>query len=92
MIKPIVIAGDVDSNPGPTYNIIKLIKASFHQGNPMFGLTAGIRCACKCIVCYMLDQDKKYVSTGTHVIWIIPSLKGMNYLRVQIYITSMFRT
>ena len=44
-----MIAGDIESNPGPTYNIVKFIKASFHQGNPMFGKTAGIQCACNAL-------------------------------------------
>ena len=33
----LVTPGDIEMNPGPAYNIVKLVKASFHQGNPMFG-------------------------------------------------------
>ena len=51
----LMIAGDVESNPGPTYNIIKSVKDSFHQGSPMFGLTAGIQCACNALfaICWI---------------------------------------
>ena len=38
--------GDIESNPGPSFNILKVIQGSFHQGNPKFGHTAGIQCAC----------------------------------------------
>ena len=38
--------GDVESNPGPTFKILKVIQGSFHQGHPKFGHTAGIQCAC----------------------------------------------
>ena len=38
--------GDVESNPGPTFRILKVIQGSFHQGHPKFGHTAGIQCAC----------------------------------------------
>ena len=35
--------GDVESNPGPTYNVTRIVKASFHQGNSMFGASAGMQ-------------------------------------------------
>ena len=38
--------GDVESNPGPTFKILKVIQGSFHQGHHKFGHTAGIQCAC----------------------------------------------
>ena len=34
--------GDVESNPGPAYAIVKVILGSFHQGDTRFGTTAGI--------------------------------------------------
>ena len=40
------LSRDVESNPGPTYSIEKVIQESFHQGNPRFGRTAGVQCAC----------------------------------------------
>ena len=63
----LMIAGDVESNPGPTYNIVKSVKASFHQGNPMFGLTAGIQCACNALFAICWSRIKNCV-TGIHVI------------------------
>ena len=41
--------GDVESNPGPTFKILKVIQGSFHQGHPKFGHTAGIQCACNSV-------------------------------------------
>ena len=49
LVTKLLIDGDIECNPGPTYNIIKLVKASFHQGNTMFGETAGTQCACNAL-------------------------------------------
>ena len=38
--------GDIESNPGPTFEILKVVQGSFHQGHPKFGHTAGVQCAC----------------------------------------------
>ena len=39
--------GDIEINPGPTYNIERVVQASFHEGNrELFGETAGIQYAC----------------------------------------------
>ena len=38
--------GDIETNPGPTYTILKVVKASYHQGNTRFGSKAGTQCAC----------------------------------------------
>ena len=32
--------GDVESNSGPTFKILKVIQGYFHQGHPKFGHTA----------------------------------------------------
>ena len=40
------LSRDVESNLAPTYSIEKVIQGSFHQGNPRFGRTAGVQCAC----------------------------------------------
>ena len=48
-VMKVVIAGDVETNPGPTVNVTKLVKASFHQGNGMFGDTAGMQCVCNAL-------------------------------------------
>ena len=39
--------GDIKTNPGPTYNIERVVQGSFHQGNRNFFEIAGIQCACK---------------------------------------------
>ena len=37
--------GDMETNPGPTYNLEKIVHGSFHQGNSQLsGETAGIQC------------------------------------------------
>ena len=38
------IDGDIASNPGPTYNILKVIQGYSHQGDPKFGKSAGVQC------------------------------------------------
>ena len=37
--------GDIESNPGPTYSISKVVEASHHQGDKRYGNTAGNQCA-----------------------------------------------
>ena len=46
LYRSITITWDVESNPGATYSTEKVIQGSFHQGNPRFGRTAGVQCAC----------------------------------------------
>ena len=46
IVMKLLIDGDVESNPGPTYDVTKIVKASFHQGDPMFGVSAGMQCTC----------------------------------------------
>ena len=52
----------LELNPGPTYNIVKLVKASFHQGNPMFGVSAGTQCACNALfaICWAKIKNVSY--------------------------------
>jgi len=38
------IDGDIESNPGPTYIILKVVQGFSHQGDPKFGKSAGIQC------------------------------------------------
>ena len=52
------LSGDVESNPGPTYSIEKVIQGSFHQGNPRFGRTAGVQCACNYLFALCWSQVK----------------------------------
>ena len=42
----LLIDGDVESNPGPTYTTLKVAQGSFNQANQKFGCTAGRQCAC----------------------------------------------
>ena len=42
----ILNVGDVESNPGLTYKILKVVQGSFHQGDIRFGETAGRQCVC----------------------------------------------
>ena len=53
LIVPAVISdklsqdGDIETNPGPTYNIERVLQGSFDQGNrELFYETAGIQCVC----------------------------------------------
>ena len=45
----ILLDGDVESNPGPTYKILKTVQGSFHQADPRFRETAGRQCACNAL-------------------------------------------
>ena len=71
LVIKLLLDGDVESNPGPTYNIFKFVKASFHQANIMFGYTAGTQCACNVLfslcwskiksVCFWNTTDLDYI-------------------------------
>ena len=45
-VMKLIIDGDVESNPGLTYIVKKSVKANFYQGDPMFGISAGMQCSC----------------------------------------------
>ena len=49
-------AGDIESNPGPSYKIEKVVSGTFHQAHPKFGDSAGIQCACNALyaICFSL--------------------------------------
>ena len=38
----LLIDGDIESNPGPTFEILKVVQGSFHEGNAKFGYTAAV--------------------------------------------------
>ena len=71
IVMKLPIDGDVESNPGPTYDVTKIVKASFHQGDPMFGVSAGTQCTCNSLfsicwskimkVCYWKPCGLDYV-------------------------------
>ena len=52
----ILIDGDVESSPGPTYNIQKSVLGSFHQAHAKFGDSAGIQCSCNALysICFSI--------------------------------------
>ena len=45
----LLIDMDVESNPGPTYEILASIKGSFNQSDLRFGYSAGTQCACNAL-------------------------------------------
>ena len=53
--------GDIENNPGPTYNIERVEQGSFHQGNrkELFGESAGIQCACNSLYALCWVQIKQ---------------------------------
>ena len=62
------LSGDVESNPGPTYSIEKVIQGSFHQGNPIFGRTVGVQCACNSLFALCWSQVKTVSRWLNHVL------------------------
>ena len=53
----LLIDMDVESNPGPTYDILSSVQGSFNQGNILkFGLGAGTQCACNSLyaICWSI--------------------------------------
>ena len=57
--------GDIDTKPGPTYNIERVVQGSFHQGNrELFGETAGIQCACNSLYALCWVQIKQIFHWG----------------------------
>ena len=41
-ISKLLTDDDIESNPGPTYEIVKAVQGSFNQGHPQFGATSGV--------------------------------------------------
>ena len=65
LVVRLIIDGDIESNPGPTYVIEKVIHGSYHQGNKRFGNTAGVQCACNSLYALCWSQIKKVNSWNT---------------------------
>ena len=59
------LSGDVESNPGLTYAIEKVISGSFHQVDTRFGTTPGIQCACNSLFALCFSQVKKVFRWNT---------------------------
>ena len=75
--------GDVESNPGPTFEILKVTQGSFHQGNPKFGHTAGIQCACNSLYALCWSAIKRVaVWTTSDLDYVLENgdilFKGLN--------------
>ena len=62
------LSGDVESNPGQTYAIEKVVSGSFHQDSTTFGTTAGMQCAWNSLFALCFSQVKKVFR------WNIPDL------------------
>ena len=65
LVLRLIIDGDIESNPGPTYVIEKAIHGSYHQGDQRFGNTAGVQCACNSLYTLCWSQIKKVNSWNT---------------------------
>ena len=80
--------GDVESNPGADYIIVKVVQGNFYQGHPQFGVTAGIQCACNSLfsICWsVIRRAALWSSTDLDYILIkgdstYKSLRANNYL------------
>ena len=44
--------GDIESNPGPVYNIEKFVLGSFPHGDTRLGATAGVQCVCNSLLVF----------------------------------------
>ena len=62
LVLTLIIDGDIESNPGPTYVIEKAIHGLYHQGDQRFGNTAGVQCACNSLYALCWSQIKKVYS------------------------------
>ena len=65
LVVRLIIDGDIESNPSPTYVIEKAIRGSYHQDDQRFGNTAGIQCACNSLYALCWSQIKKVNSWNT---------------------------
>ena len=65
LVVRLIIDGDIESNPGPTYVIEKVIYGSYHQGDQRFSNTVGVQCACNSLYTLCWSQIKKVNSWNT---------------------------
>ena len=42
----LLLGGDIETNPGLTYEVDKAVLGIFHQGDQRFGEMVGVQCAC----------------------------------------------
>ena len=57
-LKIFQFSGDIESNPGSTSAIEKVIFGSFHLGDARFGSTANIQCACNSLFALFLSSEE----------------------------------
>ena len=62
----LLIDGDIESYPGPTCNFLKVVQGSFHQGDPKFGHTAGVQCACNSLFAICWSVIKRVTVWSTY--------------------------
>ena len=74
--------GDIESNPGPVYNIEKVALDSFHHGDSRFGATAGVQCACNSLL-VPVGPRFRTVEFGKRMIWIMFLVKVINLINHQ---------
>jgi len=46
----LLLSAGIERNPGPEFTFSKVVLASTHQGDPKYGETAGMQCACNAVV------------------------------------------
>ena len=54
------LSGDIELNPGPTFQVSKCVQGSFNQSDvDIFGTTAGIQCSCNALVSIIYSKCKQ---------------------------------
>ena len=59
LIKYLLFIQGIETNPGPSYTIVKSIQGDFNQGDKKFGATAGSQCAINSLVAICFSTIKK---------------------------------
>ena len=65
LVVRLIIDGDIESNPGPTYVTEKAIHGSYQHGDQRFGNTMGTQCVCNSLYALCWSQIKKVNSWNT---------------------------
>ena len=67
--------GDIESNPGSTFEILKVVQVSFHQGHPKFAHIAGLRNSLYALCWYIVKRVT--VCTTWEVDYILENCDGL---------------
>ena len=59
LTKYLLFIQGIESNPGPSYTIVKSIQGDFNQGDKKFGDSAGTQCAINSLVAICFSTIKK---------------------------------